>query len=93
MKSGWYANCDRGGMATTFEKKFSLSSIASIVFAILSFQFGAILGLLFAILAILAGCLGAVLALSPRVRGGVMSTLALLMGFVGVIAAIVKVFI
>ncbi|MEJ6579336.1 MAG: hypothetical protein QNL33_07235 [Akkermansiaceae bacterium] len=49
--------------------------------------------MLFAILAIIAGLLGVVLALSPRVRGGVISSTALVMGFVGVIAAIVKVFI
>lgn len=78
---------------TVAEKKFSVPSIISIVSAILSFQFGAILGMLFAIIAIVAGVLGVAMALSPRVRGGIMSTSALLLGLVGVVAAIVKIFI
>lgn len=78
---------------TVIEKKFSVPSIISIISAILSFNFGAILGMIFAVTAILAGLIGVALALSPRTRGGVTSFFALTMGAIGVIAAIVKVFI
>ena len=80
-------------MSHPLEKKLSLPSIASLVFALLSFQFGAILGMLFAILAIVSGVIGVLLALSPRKRGGVISGMAFLMGCIGVVAAIVKIFI
>jgi len=77
---------------TSIEKKFSVPSIISIISALLSFQFGAILGMLFALVAIVAGLVGIALALSPKTRGGVTSTLALALGAIGVVAAIIKVF-
>jgi hypothetical protein len=69
---------------------FSIPSIIAIVAAILSFYFGAILGLILAGIAIVFGVLGVVLSLSPRTRGGIFSVIGVLGGLIGVIAAIVK---
>jgi len=76
-------------MATS-KASFSITSILAIVAAILSFKFGAILGLIMAALAFLFGAIGLVLALSPKTRGGGLSILAVILSFVGVIAAIIK---
>ena len=69
---------------------FSIASIVSVVAAIASFQTGAILGLLLAVVAILAGIFGLVLALSPARRGGVASLMGVVFGAIGIIAAAIK---
>jgi hypothetical protein len=69
---------------------FSIPSILAIIAAILSFNFGAILGLIMAALAFIFGALGIILALMPKTRGGGLSILAVILSFIGVIAAIVK---
>lgn len=69
---------------------FSIASILAIIAAICSFQVGAIGGLLLAALAFILGVLGLVLALSPSKRGGGLSILAVILSFIGVIAAVVK---
>lgn len=69
---------------------FSIASIVAIIAAILSFKFGAILGLIMAALALVFGLLGIVLALMPNTRGGALSIFAVILSFVGVIAAIIK---
>ena len=69
---------------------FSIASIVAIIAAILSFYFGAILGLVMAALAFVFGALGIILALMPNTRGGGLSILAVILSFVGVIAAIIK---
>lgn len=69
---------------------FSIPSILAIVAAILSFNFGAILGLIFAALALIFGALGLFLSLSPRTRGGGLSILAVGLSVIGVVAAIIK---
>lgn len=74
----------------TSKSSFSIFSILALIAAILSFYFGAILGLVMAALALLFGLLGIVLALSPKTRGGGLSILAVILSFVGVIAAIIK---
>jgi len=76
-------------MATS-KASFSIASIIAIIMAILSFQTGAILGLLLAAGAFLFGVFGAVMALSPGTRGGILSVLAVIASVVGVVAAIVK---
>ncbi len=58
--------------------------------AIGSFMTGAFLGTLLAIAAIVLGLVGALLAMSPRVRGGMMSFVAIGAGFIGIIAAVFK---
>lgn len=70
---------------------FSLPSILSIIAAVVVSLFtGAISGFLLAIVAIILGAIGAVLALSSRFRGGITSTVSVLLGFVGIAAAVVK---
>jgi hypothetical protein len=48
--------------------------------------------LILAVLAILAGIVGFVLALLPGTRGGIVSFFAAAAGFIGVIVAMVKLF-
>lgn len=76
-------------MATS-KASFSIASVLAIILAILSFKVGAILGLLLAAGAFLFGVFGLVFALSPDIRGGLLSMLAVILSLVGVIAAIVK---
>lgn len=74
----------------TKKASFSIPSILAIIAAIVSFKFGAILGLLLAAMAFIFGALGIVMALSPKTRGGGLSIAAIILSFIGVIAAIVK---
>ncbi len=74
----------------TGKASFSIPSILAIIAAILSFKVGAIGGLLLAAVAFIFGAIGLVLALSPKTRGGGLSILAVVLSFIGVIAAIVK---
>lgn len=69
---------------------FSIPSILAIIAAILSFYFGAILGLIFAAMALIFGVVGILLALAPQTRGGGISIIAILLSVIGVIAAIIK---
>ncbi len=69
---------------------FSITSILAIIAAVLSFKVGAIGGLLLAAVAFIFGTVGIVLALSPKTRGGGLSILAVILSFIGVIAAIIK---
>ena len=70
--------------------KFSIPSIIALVAAVLSFMTGAIAGLILAIIAIMFGLIGVVLSFSSRKRGGIVSTLSMLAGFVGIVAAVIK---
>jgi len=70
--------------------KFSIPSIIALVAAVLSFMTGAIAGLVLACVAILFGIIGVLLSFSSRTRGGLVSTLSLLAGFIGIVAAIIK---
>lgn len=72
--------------------EFSAPAIVAVVCAVASFYFGAMLGMLLAILAIVAGLVGVFMALSPRVRGGFVSVISIVAGLVGILAAIVKIF-
>ena len=69
---------------------FSLPSLLAVAAAFGSFATGAFLGTLLAIAAIVLGIIGALLALSPRVRGGVISIVAIVAGLIGIIAAVFK---
>jgi hypothetical protein len=70
--------------------KFSIPSIIAIIAAIASFPVGALFGFILALVAVLFGVIGFLMSFSNRVRGGMVSTLAILGGVLGVIAAIVK---
>lgn len=65
---------------------FSIPSIIAVICAVLSF-FDTGFGFVFAILAIIFGVVGALVALSPARRGGIMSIIAVALG---IIAAIVS---
>ncbi|MES2981803.1 MAG: hypothetical protein V4727_05765 [Verrucomicrobiota bacterium] len=69
---------------------FSFASIVAIIAAILSFNVGVFLGLIFAAIAFIFGLLGILSALRPNVRGGGLSTIAVILSFIGVIAAVIK---
>ena len=69
---------------------FSLPSIIAIVAAIASFFVGAGWGFILAIVAIIFGLIGALLAVSPNVRGGIVSIFSILAGVIGIVAAIIK---
>jgi hypothetical protein len=69
---------------------FSIPSIIAAIAAFLSFKAGAIFGLLLALAAIVLGLLGVVLALSPRIRGGIVSAISMVAGLIGIIAAAFK---
>lgn len=70
--------------------KFSIPSIIAIVAALLSFMTGAVAGLVLAVIAIVFGLIGVMLSFSSRTRGGIVSTLSMLAGFLGIIAAVIK---
>jgi len=77
-------------MATKNKPSVSAASIVAIIAAILSFNVGAFFGLIFAVVAFVAGLYGVLLAQSPRFRGGIISATAVILSFIGVIAAVVK---
>lgn len=69
---------------------FSIPSMLAVAAAIGSFMTGAFLGTILAIAAIILGAVGAMLAMSPRVRGGMMSIVAIGAGLIGIVAAVFK---
>lgn len=75
---------------TKKEAKFSIPSIIAICAAIGSLFLSAGWGLFLALVAIVLGVVGFLMALSPRVRGGVVSILSLLAGALGVIIALLR---
>jgi hypothetical protein len=81
---------DRLPASTAPAPAFSIPSILAILAAIGSFMTGAFLGMILAIAAIVLGLIGVMLALSPRVRGGMMSILSILAGVAGIVAAVFK---
>jgi uncharacterized membrane protein HdeD (DUF308 family) len=69
----------------------SVVSLLAIVAAIASFfVHSGILGLLLAVVAIVLGLIGFLLALSPREKGGIISLMAIAFGAVGIIAGIIR---
>jgi len=76
----------------TQHPEYSLPSILAIVSAIASFFFGAGLGFLLAVVAVILGVIGMLLAASPSIRGGFVSILSVVAGLIGIIAAILKLF-
>lgn len=75
---------------TTSRAKFSIPSIIAIIAALLSFTTGAFWGFVLAGVAIVFGLLGIMLSFSSRTRGGMVSVLSLVAGFIGLAAAVVK---
>jgi len=75
---------------TNAPERISKTSIIAIVAAILSFFVTALPGFILAGIAFLFGILGGIKAMSDKVRGGLMSIMAILGGVLGVIAALMK---
>jgi hypothetical protein len=79
-------------MARTGQAK-SLASIVAILAALVSFYLSSqgreILALLCAFVAIGAGLVGGLRALSPRVSGGILSILAVALGAIAIIVALI----
>jgi len=69
---------------------FSVPSIIAIVAALASFAVGAFWGFILALIAILFGVLGMVLALSARTRGGIVSMFSIMAAVAGIIVAGIK---
>lgn len=70
--------------------EFSIPSILAMICAIGSFIAGAGWGFVLAILAIILGGIGVLLALAPQTRGGIASIVSILAGAIGIIAAVLK---
>ncbi len=79
-------------MSTTTRQtsSFSIPSIIAVIAAFFSFTTGAIWGLILALIAIVFGLIGVAVALSPSKRGGIASTIAMIAGAVGIVAALIK---
>ena len=69
---------------------FSIPSILAAICAVASFGVGAGLGFVLAILAIILGGFGVLLALAPQTRGGIVSVISIVAGAIGIIAAVLK---
>jgi hypothetical protein len=71
----------------------SAASVFAIIAAFVSFYFSSqgreFLGMICALLAIGAGLLGGLRALSPRVSGGILSIIAVVLGVIAVLVSIV----
>ena len=69
---------------------FSIPSIIAIACAIASIFVRPATGVLLAIIAIVFGVIGFLLALAPSVRGGVMSICSLFLAGIGIVIAIIR---
>jgi hypothetical protein len=69
---------------------FSIPSILAMICAVASFAVGPGKGFVLAILAIILGGIGVLLALSPQTRGGIASVISILAGAIGIIAAVIR---
>ena len=85
-------NRPEGGPVVTSPAK-SLASIVAIIAAIVSFVMSArgqeFMALGAAVVAIGAGLLGGLRALSPRVSGGILSMLAVVLGAIAIVVALI----
>ncbi len=75
---------------TQTQARFSIPSIIAIVAAIASFMVGALWGFVLAMVALLFGIIGCILAFSSTVRGGILSAMGVIGGLLGLLAAIIK---
>jgi hypothetical protein len=75
---------------TTNEGALTIPAILSIVCVFVSFASGAALGLLAAVAAIFFGLMGVALAVLPQKRGGMLSVVSIVLGLIGIIAAVFK---
>ncbi|HLL88286.1 MAG TPA: hypothetical protein VK324_03190 [Tepidisphaeraceae bacterium] len=87
-----YDNAADVPMRTSVQTR-SIASIIAILSAIGSFYFSSagreLVALLLAVVAIGAGLLGGLRALSPRVSGGILSIIAVLLGVIAIVVAVI----
>ena len=69
---------------------FSIPSLIAIGAAIASFFVSPGAGFILAIVAIVFGVLGFILALSPSIRGGIVSFVSLVLASFGIVVAIIR---
>jgi hypothetical protein len=69
---------------------FSIPSILAMICAVASFAVGPGKGFFLAILAIIFGGIGLLLAMMPQTRGGIASVVSILVGAIGIIAAVIR---
>jgi len=69
---------------------FSIPSILAVICAFASFFVSAGAGLALAVVAIVLGVLGFVVAMLPGVRGGLTSVIAILAGVLGIVVSIIR---
>lgn len=69
---------------------FSIPSLIAIGCAIASYFIGAVGGFILALIAIAFGIIGLFVAMSPRVRGGFISILALFLAGIAIVVAVIK---
>ena len=72
---------------------FSIPSIIALVAVIASFYVSPGSGFLLAMVAIVFGVIGFLIALAPSVRGGMVSIFSFVLGCVAVVAAIIRAFV
>jgi hypothetical protein len=76
--------------ATPAKAHFSMPSLLAIAAAIGSFFVGPGFGLMLAVVAILLGAVGLMLAFAPSVRGGMVSMISVVAGLLGILGAILR---
>ena len=69
---------------------FSIPSLIAIGCAIASYFVGAVGGFILALIAIAFGIVGLFVAMSPSVRGGLISMLALFLAGIAIVVAVIK---
>jgi hypothetical protein len=74
------------------DPKFSAPAIVAVLAAVGSLWIRGFGGILLAIVAILAGVIGMLLAMSSRVRGGVVSMISIVAGLIGIIVGVLSIF-
>ncbi|MGJ8633255.1 MAG: hypothetical protein ACSHX7_04985 [Luteolibacter sp.] len=69
---------------------FSIASLIAIIAAVLSFKVGVFLGLILAAIAFICGVVGMAMAMGKETRGGLLSSIAVGLSFIGVVVAVIK---
>jgi uncharacterized membrane protein HdeD (DUF308 family) len=91
MASTFMNNRGEGGMVSPATR--STTSIVAIVAAIASFVMSGrgqeFIALFLAVVAIGAGLVGGLRALSPQVKGGILSIIAVVLGVIAIVAAVI----
>jgi hypothetical protein len=78
-------------MADPYAPHKSLISLLAVAAAIGSFfVHSGVLGLLLAVVAVVLGVIGFVISFAPRVSGGGLSVLAMLMGIIGAVCGLIR---